>query len=226
MGPAAARRLSRALAAVSDELEVHASHACTVLRVLVGTGDAVRAGQDLVVVEAMKMEHALAAPEAGVVQAIAVDVGDVLVEGQQVLVLVPGAELSGAEDGGDQAAPDLDHVRPDLAEVVARHEVGLDQQRVEAVARRHAQGRRTARENVEDLCDPGSLREYGPLTVAAQRTRRSMEDLVERTPGDGMVAGVATVNGELFGAAGSQAVVVSYDYTVLAGTQGHQNHRK
>jgi acetyl-CoA carboxylase carboxyltransferase component len=211
---------------VSDEVEVHAAHACTVLRVLVAPGEVVRSGQDLVVVEAMKMEHALAAPEAGVVRAIAVGVGEVLVEGQQVVVLEPSSGHDGAAQDAEQVGPELDHVRPDLAEVLARHEVGLDARRAEVVERRHAQGRRTARENVQDLCDPGSLREYGPLAVAAQRTRRSMEDLIERTPGDGMVAGVGTVNGEVFGASRSQTVVVSYDYTVLAGTQGHQNHRK
>jgi acetyl-CoA carboxylase carboxyltransferase component len=208
--------------------EVVAPHACTVVRVEVAAGDVVRAGQALLLVEAMKMEHVVASPHDGVVGSVGVGPGDVLVEGQVLLAVEPGLPEGAAvaDPGAVDVGPDLDHVRPDLAEVVARHEVGLDEHRAEAVARRHAQDRRTARENVEDLCDAGSLREYGPTVVAAQRTRRSMEDLVERTPGDGMVAGVASVNGALFPAGAAQTVVISYDYTVLAGTQGHQNHRK
>lgn len=212
---------------MSASVPLSAPHACTVVRVEVAVGEVVRQGQPLVLVEAMKMEQDLVAPDAGVVRQVAVAPGDVLVEGQVLLELEPGGvDPEARAEGTRDAEVDLDHLRSDLAEVVARHEVGSDARRAEAVARRHAGGRRTARENVEDLCDPGSLREYGPLVVAAQRSRRTMEDLVERTPGDGMVAGVARINGEVFGAERSNAVVVSYDYTVLAGTQGHQNHRK
>ncbi|MGH7934810.1 MAG: acyl-CoA carboxylase subunit beta, partial [Candidatus Binataceae bacterium] len=85
---------------------------------------------------------------------------------------------------------------------------------------------RTARENIEDLCDPGSFIEYGPMVVAAQRRRRSLDDLIKRTPADGLVAGIGHVNGDLVDESRAQCVLMSYDYTVLAGTQGQQNHRK
>ena len=107
-----------------------------------------------------------------------------------------------------------------------RHQIGTDEARRAMVEARHAKGRRTARENVADLIDDGSLIEYGPLVVAAQRRRRELADLVERTPADGLVAGLATVNGDLFSGRDARCVVMSYDYSVLAGTQGHQNHRK
>ncbi|MDG9715521.1 acyl-CoA carboxylase subunit beta, partial [Streptomyces sp. DH24] len=112
-----------------------------------------------------------------------------------------------------------DAVRPDLAEVRRRHAFGLDENRPAAVAKRHAAGRRTARENIDDLCDAGSFTEFGALAVAAQRRRRPMDDLIRSTPADGMVTGTGRVDG-------SACVVMSYDYTVLAGTQGVQNHRK
>ena len=64
------------------------------------------------------------------------------------------------------------------------------------------------------------------LEVAAQRRRRDIDDLIRNTPGDGMVAGVGSVNGESFPDAESRCVLASYDYTVLAGTQGLFNHRK
>jgi acetyl-CoA carboxylase carboxyltransferase component len=102
----------------------------------------------------------------------------------------------------------------------------LDAGRPEATERRHAGGRRTARENIEDLCDPGSFEEYGGLVIAAQRARRSIDDLVTNTPADGLVAGVGRVNGDLFGSERSRCAVLSYDYSVLAGTQGQMNHHK
>jgi acetyl-CoA carboxylase carboxyltransferase component len=85
--------------------------------------------------------------------------------------------------------------------------------------RRHATGRRTARENIADLVDEGSFTEYGALVIAAQRRRRALDDLIARTPADGLVLGTARVGGR-------PVAVMSYDYTVLAGTQGHMNHRK
>jgi acetyl-CoA carboxylase carboxyltransferase component len=121
---------------------------------------------------------------------------------------------------------DLDSVRADLEEVRRRQALTKDAERPEAVARRRSTGQRTARENVEDLCDPGSFVEYGSLAIAAQRRRRSVQDLIERTPADGLVAGIGRVNGALVGDERARCVVMSYDYTVLAGTQGLQNHRK
>ena len=56
-------------------------------------------------------------------------------------------------------------------------------------------GGRTARENVADLVDAGSFVEYGRFAIAAQRGRRELEDLIARTPADGMVGGTARVDG-------------------------------
>jgi acetyl-CoA carboxylase carboxyltransferase component len=94
------------------------------------------------------------------------------------------------------------------------------------VGKRRRNNQRTARENVADLCDPGSFIEYGPLAIAAQRRRRSLEDLIKNTPSDGVVAGFGTINADQFGPEGARCLVVAYDYTVLAGTQGHMNHKK
>ena len=117
-------------------------------------------------------------------------------------------------------------MRPELAELRARVAATLDAGRPAATERRHAGGRRTARENIEDLCDPGSFEEYGGLVIAAQRARRSTEDLIANTPADGLIAGIGRVNGDLFDEERSRCAVLSYDYSVLAGTQGQMNHRK
>jgi acetyl-CoA carboxylase carboxyltransferase component len=116
--------------------------------------------------------------------------------------------------------------RQDLAELLARRALTEDAARPEAVERRHAAGMRTARENLDDLVDRGSFVEYGRFAIAAQRGRREVQDLIERTPADGLVGGTARINGELFGAERAACAVLSYDYTVLAGTQGALGHKK
>jgi acetyl-CoA carboxylase carboxyltransferase component len=107
----------------------------------------------------------------------------------------------------------------DHAELLRRRALTEDAARPDAVQRRHAAGGRTARENIEDLVDAGSFVEYGRFAIAAQRFRRELADLIARTPADGLVAGTARING-------SACAVLSYDYTVLAGTQGALGHRK
>lgn len=121
---------------------------------------------------------------------------------------------------------DLDGIPPDLAEVFQRQAFGLDERRPEVVERRRQKNQRTARANIEDLCDPGRFIEYGSLAISAQRQRRSLDDLIRKTPGDGLIAGIGTVNGSLFGPEKSRCMVLAYDYSVLAGTQGYFNHKK
>ena len=116
--------------------------------------------------------------------------------------------------------------RPDLQQVLDRQAFTLDACRPEAMAKRHTLGLRTARENIADLCDGDSFLEYGALAVAAQRSRRSEADLIQNTPADGMVTGIGSINGAVFGPGRSRAVVMAYDATVLAGTQGMRNHQK
>jgi acetyl-CoA carboxylase carboxyltransferase component len=117
-------------------------------------------------------------------------------------------------------------IRPDLAEVNKRLSFGLDANRPEAVAKRAKKNQRTARANVEDLFDKGQFIEYGAMTIAAQRGRREMDDLISRTPGDGLITAIGTVNGALFPDDRARCMVMAYDFTVLAGTQGFFNHKK
>jgi acetyl-CoA carboxylase carboxyltransferase component len=192
-----------------------------VAEVLAGEGAGVHAGGAVLVLEAMKMHHEVTAPQAGVVRELAVAVGEQVEEGQR-LFRVEAAEVEADRPAAADAdaSGDDDAIRPDLAEVLERKRLATDDAaRPEAVAKRRATGLRTARQNVEDLCDPGSFNEYGALTLAAQRARRSEQELVEKTPGDGIVTGVGTVGG-------ARTAVLAYDYTVLAGTQGIRNHRK
>jgi acetyl-CoA carboxylase carboxyltransferase component len=211
--------------------ELTVPFAGTVLRVDVRPGDQVRAGTLLVVLESMKMEHVMEAAAPGAVRAVAVSEGDAVQAGD-VLLLIDEDDAAIAPPADDEGAPDgvvaeqAVEVRPELAELRTRVATTLDEGRPAATERRHAGGRRTARENIEDLCDPDSFEEYGGLVIAAQRARRSTEDLVANTPADGLVAGIGRVNGDLFDKERSRCAVLSYDYSVLAGTQGQMNHRK
>jgi acetyl/propionyl-CoA carboxylase alpha subunit len=196
----------------------------TIVSIDVQDGDLVHEGQQILVMEAMKMEHVITADTGGLVLQVAVSVGDAVYEGHPLLYIEEAdVEVLAAGETGEV---DLDVIRPDLAEVQERHAFGLDTARPDAVASRRKHGFRTARENVEALCDPGSFTEYAPLVIAAQRRRRTEEDLIRNTPADGMITGLGRINGDLFDDSSSRCIVMSYDYTVLAGTQGTMNHHK
>lgn len=196
----------------------------TIIELLVSEDDEIAAGQPLAVMEAMKMEHVLEAPHSGTINGIYAAVGETVSEGFALISFAPNASGNSVEVQSQTI--DLEHIRPDLAESIERHQFGFDAARPEAVAKRHKTQHRTVRENLAELVDEDTLVEYGSLAIAAQRRRRSVEDLMQNTPGDGMVTGIGSVNGALFPDQDTQCVVMSYDYMVLAGTQGLQNHRK
>ena len=194
----------------------------TVVAVKVLVGAVVAAGAEIVVIESMKMEHPVVAETSCRIAAVFVTVGKTVTEGELLVECVAESvstnEVASAVSSSGQ--------RADLEQLRLRQKLLLDESRSEAVVKRHAKGQRTARENVADLIDEGTFVEYGGFGVAAQRGRRSEDDLIANTPADGLITGLATINSELFGAANTNCAVVAYDYTVLAGTQGFINHRK
>jgi len=196
----------------------------TVLIIDVKVGDQISEGQRVALLESMKMEHEVLATSGGVITKVCIEIGQMVSESEK-LFSFDVRETSSANEATSDAL-DLSYIRPDLAETIERHEIGRDHRRKNAVEKRHLKGQRTARENIADLTDGGELTEYGPLAIAPQRKRRSVDDLILNTPADGMVGGLAEVNSDLFDESKTQCVVISYDYTVLAGTQGGQNHRK
>lgn len=208
----------------------------TVLGVQVRVGDQVRANDEIVIIESMKMEHPVTAGVDGTITSVEVATGDTVESGQSLVTVKPSAAVEHANVeqatiepaavNGAGGAIEPDHEREDLARYRQRRFLTTDAARADVVAKRHDKGRRTARENVADLVDEGSFVEYGSFAIAAQRRRRALEDLIANTPADGLVGGVATVNGATFTKDATRVAVASYDYTVLAGTQGFQNHRK
>lgn len=203
---------------------IEAGLAGVVAEILVVPGQEVRAGDPVLLLEAMKMQHAVSVSADGVVARIDTGVGNVVSAGMILVAIQPQeVSLSGQRY---QAQMDPDHIRKDLMDVQDRHAQLLDAARPDAVARRRARNQHTVRENIAALCDPGSFVEYGGLTIAAQRARRSRQDLIEKSPADGMVAGIGAVNGDLFPDGNTRCAILAYDYTVFAGTQGALNHKK
>lgn len=191
---------------------IKSESAAIVSEIRVAVGDRVAAGAVLLVTELMKMHHEIRAAQSGIITALYVVEGDEIHDGQD-LVSMDAAEVCAVQHAG------LSDARPDFTEFETRMALLADDGRPKAVAKRHAQGRRTARENIEDLFDAGTFTEYGALAVAAQRSQRALPELQERTQGDGIICGTGLV-------AGQPVAAMAVDYTVLAGTQGYNHHRK
>ena len=195
-----------------------------VIQINAKAGDAIAKGDPLFIVEAMKMENIISAKENGVVNNISVNVGDVISKGQ--LLLDYAENENGQELIKEKVNENIKRERNDLEKLKEREKYLFDKNRPEAVAKRKKNNQNTARENINLLVDENSFKEYGGLTVAAQRFRRSEEDLIKNTPADGLICGVASINKKLFNGEPQQCCVMAYDYTVLAGTQGAFNHAK
>ncbi|WP_101675311.1 carboxyl transferase domain-containing protein [Alloalcanivorax mobilis] len=195
-----------------------------VVELLVGEGDSVRAGQPVAFVEAMKMQHQVNASVSGTVRQVVFALGEAIAGGDPLLFVEPGDVAD--DDSDEEEEIDLDYIRPDLAKMRARDALLRDENRPEAVAKRRKTAQRTARENVAAVVDEDSFIEYGGFTIAAQRARREVDDLIKNTPADGLIVGIGSVNGDLFDDSTSRCAVLAYDYTVLAGTQGTMNHKK
>ncbi len=175
------------------------------------------------VLEAMKMEHVITAETNGIVYQLGIEVGDTIFACHPLVIIQEQDLEVTAESDDDQV--DLAPIRPDLAETHHRHAATLDDARPEAVARRRRTDQRTARENVDDLCDPGTFVEHGSL-VLTPGTSVPLKEAIYKFPTDGMVMGIGSINGHLFEERTARSVVMAYDYTVLAGTQGPLNHPK
>jgi len=196
----------------------------TVVSMDLQEGDTVHAGQTVAIIEAMKMQYTVHAPFSGIVRLVVSAPGDLLNLDQSMAFIEP-AEVDGeAQDAEEEV--DLDHIRPDLAKVLAHQAALLDPARPEAVAKRHKLGHRTARENLADLFDSEDYMEYGGLTYAAQQGRHSVEELRRISPADGLITSIGHVNDGQFDAEATRCLALVYDYTVFAGTQGTMNHRK
>ena len=195
----------------------------TIVGVEAQAGSEVRAGQVILIMEAMKMEHEIRAEVGGMLRELSVTLGDTVFKDHALAVIVEDPALSEADVLA--ADIDLDQVRDDVAEVLARHAITLDAARPDAVAKRRKTHQRTTRENIDDLCSTDSFVEYGQLALTPG-TGLPRDEVIRKFSTDGMVTGIGCINAELFSRDSTRCVVMGYDYTVLAGTQGAVNHPK
>ncbi|MFZ5654397.1 MAG: carboxyl transferase domain-containing protein [Pseudomonadota bacterium] len=209
---------------MSRIISITAPCAATLARLEIDTGARLAPGALIGVLETAAGELPVHSAVAGVIERIHAAAGDSLAEHSPICSIRIGAPER--TDARRPATPQLTDKHQLHEEFQARLGHSLDAGRPRAVARRRERGLRTARENLEDLCDPGSFQEYGQLAVAAQRSRRDFAELAVDTAADGVITGTATINGDLFPAERARAAVIVNDYTVLAGTQGFFHHRK
>ena len=208
-------------------LSIEAPLVGSVVSVDVDVGDKVAKGDTLLVLEVMKVQTNISAPQAGVVRSIHVQTSQPVEKGAVLIELTdPAAE----NDSADIAVPDSDttlgYGEEAAHDFQQRRNKALDDARPAAVAAQHKKGYFTARENLANLCDSDSFIEYGQLAVAAQRQRKSFEELQTDTAADGIITGIAKINSEWLGSEHSGAAIVINDYSVLAGTQGYYHHQK
>ena len=201
----------------SEELLAHVTG--VVLSVKVREGDKITAGQELVVLEAMKMEHSVRSAYDGVVAKLAVTQGQQVNAGNALLFISSDSDSSSTNTQAPAESENPEELRPELTELNERKAFLQYAARQEDVAKRHANGYLTGRENLDLLVDKNSFIEYGDLVVAAQRKRYPMSHLIARTSGDGIIVGWAKIDSH-------PVAVVIGDYLVLAGTQGHFHHQK
>jgi len=181
-----------------------------VIEIAVNVGQVVRKGDLLVLMESMKVQLRL---------------GDTVERGANLVSIetsvLPDSNPKAISGNRDQApTKDLNTDPHSLIQTFKdRQALSLDEHRVDAAAKRHAKGYRTARENLANLCDLNSFQEYGQFAVAAQRQRHDYQTLKTTSAADGIITGVAVINGQLV------ALVVN-DYSVMAGTQGFFHHQK
>ncbi len=190
----------------------------------VAEGDHITKGQEIAIIEAMKMQHVIVANASGIVLSLPVCVGDV-VDADGVLVIYSPVDAVDAVEITEET-PDPDHIRADLALLNDRVARTLDDNRPRAVQRRRDRDQRTTRENIADLCEGGDFHEYGQLLLAAQRRKHGLEKLLDLSPADGIVTGVGQVNADRFRPDRAQVAILAYDSTVMAGTQGFMGHMK
>ncbi|MEM9678002.1 MAG: carboxyl transferase domain-containing protein [Pseudomonadota bacterium] len=195
-------------------MKLVAESAGVVSAVSVQAGETVDAGTVLIATELMKMLTEVTAPAAARILEVHVAVGDTIETGTVLATLEAVEAPAQGGDGQTQQIPS-----PLLEDLTARRAALSDAGRSARVARRHASGGRTARENVDDLLDKDSFNEIGGHALAAQHSTHTLDALIERSANDGVITGTGTVDGV------PVAVLVA-DYTVMAGTQGFFHHKK
>ncbi|MCY4094493.1 MAG: ATP-grasp domain-containing protein [Gammaproteobacteria bacterium] len=177
----------------------------TIVGIDVALGQDVRIGQTVAVVEAMKLQHDIRADRNGVVCAVSMSEGDVVREGFPIVFIDPVDSGGGALEVDEGI--DLDAIRGDLQELNEMIEGRLDPAQSDAVTALREQNRRTPRENIADLMDFGTFKEFGPGVAGSAE--------------GGTIIGFGSVNADLVGEDQSRVALVYSNNEFASYTHGH-----
>ncbi|QHJ11202.1 Methylmalonyl-CoA carboxyltransferase 12S subunit [Paraglaciecola mesophila] len=207
---------------MSHSTIITASSIAVVSEISVLQGQSVTKGQTVLTLHIMGTDLPVVASHSGKVKHVWVKVDDEVDFEQELLEIENESHLA-------TEAQVMSSTGKALNEFKERRATTLDDARGAQLAKRQAQGFRSARQNLAQLCDPQQFMEYGQFAVAAQRQRRDYQQLQSATAADGIITGVGEVNRPEGVSASTQAyktALVINDYSVLAGTQGFFHHQK
>ncbi|WP_339804573.1 carboxyl transferase domain-containing protein [uncultured Marinobacter sp.] len=174
---------------------VHAPMEGMIVSVEVAIGDAVRRGEPLMVIEAMKMEQSVRAPQDGIVRSLLASPGDVIKE-QSILAII---ESSGSQNSVSEGAPsDTFFAEEDegwgaeVAEIDRRLEMAKEMGGKDKVEKQKAKGKLTPWQRVYALVDASSFTEVGALTGFADYDENG--ELINVKPAN-FIGGTARLDG-------------------------------
>jgi acetyl/propionyl-CoA carboxylase alpha subunit/acetyl-CoA carboxylase carboxyltransferase component len=208
-----------------DDPLIYAPFAGVIRQVFVKQGSKVHKGQVLAVIEAMKMETQIYAPYSAEVAQINCQIDQNIEKHELLFKLLPvGNDSENIEQ--ETTLLEINTPRESCVKLHLRKQQLLDINRKDKIAKRLQQGKLSARQVIEQLVEPDSFREYGALVIAAQRQRRSIKELEELSPGDGLITGIGQIRSSTENEKLITVAIAIYDNSVFAGTQGYMGHRK
>ena len=211
---------------MSHSHTITASSIAVVTNISIAQGQTVTQGQPLLTLQVMGTALPVVATHSGVIKRLHVNIDDEVVTKQILLEIEDTPQMASSEI----EACAMSSTHKALLAFEARQAMTSDEARSQHIAKREALGFRSARQNVDDLCEGAHFMEYGQFAVAAQRQRRDYQELKTATAADGIITGVGEVNSQTLSlvetSAGFKTALIVNDYSVLAGTQGFFHHQK
>lgn len=211
---------------MSHSHTITASSIAVVTNISIAQGQTVTQGQPLLTLQVMGTALPVVATHSGVIKRLHVNIDDEVVTKEILLEIEDTPQMASSEI----EASAMSSTHKALLAFEARQAMTSDEARSQHIAKREALGFRSARQNVDDLCEGAHFMEYGQFAVAAQRQRRDYQELKTATAADGIITGVGEVNRQTLSlvetSAGFKTALIVNDYSVLAGTQGFFHHQK
>jgi len=174
-------------------------------------GDAVCKGQQVAILEAMKMQHAVQAMTDGVVHTLLAEEGSSVRQGDVLAYIEPGA-AGGAQSQASNVSTQQESEHgmvAEIAELKHRRQLALQMGGEEGIKRQHARGKLTARERIDALADRGSFAETMALAGAATYDGLALTQFTPKP----YVEGVIRLDGR-------KVFVNASDFTVRGGSAG------